>query len=204
MTFELLTMTKCRALDVRVLAKKDRKPGDLPGMQMLLRADLPAAVLAMFDGFLPGVLLRKATTQGALDGMESYELTNIGEHVKRMAWDYAQTGCTVTIDQGLGASSNLNLADCKMHSVLITPKPGSVQVQWCIDAPALSTETRGKLTDLKATELELTLAGPEVSDDAQAGWPFPKGGASDREAPPQSVTTEKPAAKAKRGAAAAH
>jgi hypothetical protein len=167
--FTLDTMTKCRALDVRVLAQKDRKPGDMPGMQLLLRADLPAAVLAMFDGFLPGMLFRKAgAAQGALEGIEAYELTKIGEHVKRMAWDYEQTGCEIVIDQGLGGGSNIRLEDCKVHRVSITPRQGSsVQVQFCVDAPALSTDTRGKLTDLKATELELTLAGPDVADDAQ-------------------------------------
>jgi hypothetical protein len=167
--FTLETMTKCRVLDVRVLAKKDRKPGDLPGMQMLLRADLPAAVLSMFDGYLPGMLFRKAgAAQGNLDGIEAYELTKIGEHVKRMAWDYAQTGCDIVVDQGLGGPRNITLGDCKVHRVTLTPRQGSsVQVQFCVDAPALSTETRGKLTDLKATDVELTLDGPEIAEDAQ-------------------------------------
>jgi hypothetical protein len=191
--FELESMTKVRVLDVRVLAKKDRKPGDLPGMQMLLRADLPMSMLALFDGYLPGMLFRKSDAQGALDGMESYELTKIGEHVQRMAWQYEQTGCEVVIDQGMGGRSNITLSDCKVHRVTFTPRQGSVLVQWCVDAPALSTETRGRLTDLKASDIELTLAGPEVAEEAQQDiepkpkskgrrskdgtWPFPKDGA---------------------------
>lgn len=204
--FTLESMTKVRVLDVRVLAKKDRKPDQPPGVQLLLSATMSCGILAMFDGYLPGMLFRKA--EGELDGMEGSELTQIGEKVKRLAWQYEQTGCEVTIDFGTGGTRNLVLSDCKVHRLLFSPRQGgSVLVQWCVDAPALSDETRGKLTGLKATETELTLHGPEVADDKQQrldtdpnaapadkpkrgkgaktdrgdgkpdGWPFPEGGA---------------------------
>lgn len=170
MAFELLTPTKVKCLDVRVLSKKDRQPGDDPGAQLLLSASLSPAVLAMFDGFLPGMLYRKASgaKQGDLTGMEGEELTAIGDHVKRLTWAYEQTGCEVEIDLGLGGPSNIALADCKAHRVSFAPKQGgSVLVQWTIDAPALSDATRGRLTGLKSTEITMTLRGPTVDDVQQ-------------------------------------
>lgn len=198
MTFELQdAKTKC--LDVRVLSRKDRKPDEPAGAQLLLAATLSAGVLAMFDGFLPGMLFRKSSgaKQAAIDGMEGDELTTIGDHVKRLGWVYEQTGVSVEIDLGLGGPSNLQLEDCKAHRVSFAPKQGgSVLVQWTIDAPALSDATRGRLTGLKSTEIQLTMRGPEVdgaqqeieppakkSAKAKRGgeegtWPFPKGGAA--------------------------
>ncbi len=169
--FELESMTKVKVLDVRVLARKDRKPEEAPGAQMLLRATLAADALSCFDGFLSAMLYRKADgpKQSALDGLEPVTLTAIGSHVQRMPWLYEQTGCTVVIDRGMGGRrSNLELTDCKVHRVLIAPRDGgSVVLQWTVDAPGVSDDVRGKLTGLKATEVELTIAGPDPADEPQ-------------------------------------
>lgn len=191
MAFELREKTTVKVQDVRILASKDRQPDEPPGAQLLLQADLPVSALAMFDGFLPGMLYRKAGSgqQGKLDGLEGMELTSIGEHVKRMPWAYEQTGCAVSI---LRATSTLDLDDCNIHGVNFQPqKNGGVRVQWKVDAPALTDATRGTLTSLKATEIDLTFTGPEVDDSQNGipgtegtdpdkvpagGWPFPKKG----------------------------
>lgn len=199
MAFEMQNPTKAKVLDVRTLAAKDRKPDEPPGAQLLLQADLPVDTLAMFDGFLPAVLYRKAgsSQQGKLEGLEGLELTSIGEHVKRMPWAYEQTGCKVTIHR---ATTALALEECKVHRVNFAPqKNGGVRVQWTIDAPALSDAVRGKITGMKSTEIELTLTGPEVDEqqqkipgtegtdpnkppagadrgDGKGPWPFPNSG----------------------------
>lgn len=181
MAFELETMTKARVLDVRTLASKDRKPDEPPGAQLLLQAIMPSDALSMFDGFLLGMLFRKGkgSQQGKLEGMEGMELTAIGEHVKRMPWQYEQTGCTIEIDRGLGGRrSNIELDDCKVHRVSFAPQQGGgVKVQWTVDAPGQSDDVRGKLTGLKATDIELTIALPEVSqeeiDDGDDKLPVP-------------------------------
>lgn len=164
MPFELEQMTKVRVLDVRVLSKKDRKPGDPAGLQLLLRASLSADALTMFDGAMKGQFYRRqAGPQGALDGMEGMELTPFASHVKRLPWEYEQTGCAVVIDHGTGGKSNIVLSDCKTHRVSISPQQGgSAVVQWAVDAPALSNATRGTVTDLKSTDIEMTLTAPEV------------------------------------------
>lgn len=170
MAFELESLTKVRVLDVRTLSAKDRKPGDPVGSQLLLRTTLSSGALAMFDGFLPGVFYRKPVNkkQGEIEGVESAELTQIGEHVKRWSWQYEQTGCAALIDFGTGGPSNIELGDCKVHRVSLAPRQGgSVDVQWTIDAPALSDTTRGTLTGLKSTDIHMTLSGPEVHDDGQ-------------------------------------
>lgn len=189
MAFELTTTTRAKVLDVRTLSRKNRGPDELPGAQLLLSADLPVETLAMFDGFLPGMLYRKAGggSQGKLEGLEGVELTAIGEHVKRMPWAYEQTGCRVTIQR---ATSAISLEDCLVHRVRFEPqKNGGVRVQWTVDAPALSDAERGQLTGMKSTEIEMTLTGPEVDESQQGipgtegtdpnkapkgGWPFPK------------------------------
>lgn len=168
--FELEEMTAVRVLDVRTLAKKDRPPNEPAGAQLLLSALLSPGALTMFDGYLPGTLYRKANgsaAQGSLDGIEGAELTSIGEHVKRMPWEYEQTGCTVTIDRGLGGrSSNIVLSDCKVHRVSFAPQQGgSVKVQWAIDALSLEDNVRGKLTGLKSTDIAMLLEPPEVVQD---------------------------------------
>lgn len=199
--FELETLTKTRVLDVRVLASKDRKPDEPPGAQLLLQATLGSGVLAMFDGFLPGMLYRKAQgkKQGELDGLDTAELTSVGEHVKRLPWVYEQTGNTITIDLGIGGKSNIVLDDVKVHRVSLRPEQKGVVIQWTADVPGLNDITRGKLTGLKATDVQMLLAGPEVGDEEQqelpeakapaaakktvakpgkedGAWPFPKGG----------------------------
>lgn len=171
--FQLSTLTKCRVLDVRVLSQKDRKPDEQPGAQLLLQATLGAGILAMFDGFLPGMLYRKsqAKKQGELDGLESAELTSVGEHVKRLPWQYEQTGCTLTIDLGMGGKSNIVLEDVKVHRVSLRPETKGVVIQWTCDAPGLNDTTRGKLTGLKSTDVQLLMVGPEVEDDGQEQIP---------------------------------
>ncbi len=176
--FELPSPTKAKVLDVRTLSRKDRKPDELPGMQLLLRATLHGSSLSMFDDTLRDFLFRKAEQkQGALDGMESAELSAVGEHVKRLPWHYEQTGCLTTIHW---ATTTLPLADCKAHKVQISPRPGdSYEVQWTVDALGLSDATRGKLSGLKSTEIDLTMVGPEVAQQPliDAGLPEkrPKG-----------------------------
>lgn len=170
--FELTTNTKVKVLDVRTLSHKDRKPDELPGAQLLLSANLSSDVLAMFDGLLPSMLYQKAggAKQGALEGMKGQELTAIGEHVKRLPWQYEQTGCQVTVHW---ATTTLPLDDCKAHRVLISPREGGgCVVQWTVDAPGLSDATRGKLTGLKSTEIDITMTGPEAQQqDIEAAGP---------------------------------
>lgn len=193
MPFELPNKTKVRVLDVRTLAAKDRKPDEPPGAQLLLQATLPVDSLTMFDGFLPGMLYRRAggSAQSALDGLEGSELTSIGEHVKRIPWAYEQTGIEIEVDRGLGGKRNLTLDDCRMHGVVLMPQQaGSVKTQWKIDAPALSDDIRGKLTGLKATEIEMLLLLPVV-DESQQQIPGTAGTDPNKApaVPPEDATT---------------
>lgn len=167
MAFELEYPVPVKVLDVRVLTSKDRKSDEPPGAQLLLQATLPSDILSTVDPTLAGTLYRKAGSarQGSLEGIEGVELSNIGEHVKRLAWDYKQTGCELEIDYGTGGKSNIVLTDCTVHHLLISPRQGgSVIVQWTIDSPGLTDGTRGKLTGLKSTESQMLLTAPKVSD----------------------------------------
>jgi hypothetical protein len=179
MPFDLETMTTVRILDVRTLASKDRKPDEPPGAQLLVQANMQISELAMFDPALPAMLSRKAPTegkkQGALEGIEVLELTEIGAHMKRIPWIYDATGVTVEIDRGLGGASNLVLHDCTVHRVSFQPEKGvSAKVQWTIDAPGQSDTVRGKLTGMKATDMPITQVGPDVEGQQDLAAPSPR------------------------------
>lgn len=170
MPFELESMSSVKVLDVRVLATKDRAPDDPPGAQLLLQATLGADALTMFDGTLKGQLYRRMAQpqQGALEGLESLELSSFGKHVKRLRWEYEQTGCEVEIDHGLGGTRNIVLEDCKVHRVLISPREGgSAVVQWTVDAPGLADAVWSKLPGLKATEVQMTMTAPDLATEPQ-------------------------------------
>lgn len=47
------------------------------------------------------------------------------------------------------------------------PQEGSAIVQWTVDAPALSDTTRGRLTGLKSTDIQMTQTAP-VAEDSQS------------------------------------
>lgn len=205
--FQLESLTTVRVLDVRTLASKDRKPDELPGAQLLLQATLGAGVLAMFDGFLPGMLYRRPSTktQGELDGIETAELTAIGEHVKRVPWVYEQTGCEITIDFGLGGGSNLVLSDVKVHRVSMRPEQNGVVLQWTADALGLNDTTRGRLTGLKRTDVKMLLTGPEVDPQEDIEGTANKGqrGANGAKPKPAAPAAAPAAAQTPEGALAA-
>lgn len=205
--FELRSATKVKVLNVGTLVTKDRKVDELPGAQLSLRMLLPAASMAMFDGRWPSILSEKASSavQGSLDGMEGSEPTTLAKYLKKTSLDYSQTGCAIVIDRGLGRkNSNIELDDVTVHSVSFkAPASGGVELTCKIDAPALTDATRGTLSGLKATEIDMTLTGPVVDDSQQqipgtegtdpdakpkGGWPFPKKAAKD--ADPASDATE--------------
>lgn len=175
--FELRTATKVKVLNVGTLVTKDRKIDEMPGAQLTLQMLLPAAAMAMFDGRWPGVLTDVASTkpQGQLEGIEREEPTTLAQHVKRIPLDYKQTGCAINIDRGLGGKRSLVLDDATVHSVSFQPQQsGGVKLNCKIDAPALTDATRGTLSGLKATEIELVLTGPVV-DESQACLPGTEG-----------------------------
>lgn len=165
---EFESLTKVKVQDVRVLSAKDRKPDDPPGAQLLLSATLSADALTMLDGSLKSLLYARSNAkQGEFEGMEGMALTSFAEHVRRLAWEYEQTGCELTIDFGMGGTSTIVLPDCKVHRVSIQPKEGgSVVLQWTVDAPGLQASTWAKLPALKATEIQMLLAPPSPADDA--------------------------------------
>lgn len=192
--FELRTTSKVKVLNIGTLVTKDRAVDELPGAQLSLRMLLPAAAMAMFDGRWPAILSEKAANavQGALDGMEGAEPTTLAKHLKKTSLDYFQTGCTVIIDRGIGRkNSNIELDDVTVHSVSFkAPDSGGVELTCKIDAPALTDATRGTLSGLKATEIEMTLTGPVV-DERQQQIPGTAGTDPNKApaVPPEDATT---------------
>jgi hypothetical protein len=72
------------------------------------------------------------------------------------------------------------LEDVKVHRVSMRPEQTGVVLQWTADAPGLNDATRGKLTGLKSTDIQMTLRGPELAVGGQGQIP---GTAKDAAAP---------------------
>lgn len=208
-TFELSTNTKAKITDVVVLSQKNREPNDNPGAQLAISMLLPNAELAMLDGALKSFLYTKSAAsspspQGTLDGVDPVSdtpnLTTIGKRVGKLHWDIELTGYTLTIDQGLGGASNIEIGDCEVARFRLVPQEGgTVVVDFQIESPDVAANTFGRLATLKNREVEIILLPPEIaqSDIADpaprtgsahqpdSAWPF-----KDSEAP-AALTPEK-------------
>jgi hypothetical protein len=138
-------------------------------------AVLPNTILDVLDpsGNLRAALYRQASAaekakrkQGSLDGVEeATELTETGVAIGTLPWSQEQTGCTLTIEHGLGGKSNLILKDgtSKTKKVALQ-EGGSVKVYAQFHAPTdhFSDEVLGKLHRLHQKEVKLLLEGPKV------------------------------------------
>ena len=192
--FHIETMAKAKLTDVEVLSQKNREPDDNPGAKLTLEMEMASSMLALFDGSLRSFLLTKAPgAQGEIDGVEGEQLSTIGAKIGAFAWDLEISGYTLTIDNGLGGKSNLEVVDCSASGFRITPKPNGFVVKFHVESEDISEAMFGKLAKLKSRDMLITLDPPEVAQqplkglpdgktskaklDASGRSPFPKGGA---------------------------
>jgi len=182
----LSTPVKHKLTDLGVLSSKNRKPDENPGAQLSLEATLPLDVAELM---FPGVRLfyeAKAAKQGALDGMALEQLTALGEKVGWIVWNKDHSAHTVTIDFGIGGTSNPVISDCRLHRFRFRPEEGSIFVKYVAESPDVSEALFGKLAKLKSCDVQLLIAPPEISqqeiDDPVKAAPTHKPGAAERAA----------------------
>ncbi len=171
-TFELTTNTKAKLTDVVVLSQKNREPNDNPGAQLAFSLLLPNHELTMLDGALRSFLYTKSAAsstspQGMLEGVEPVSnmpnLTTIGKRVGKLHWDIELTGYTLTIDQGMGGASNIEIGDCEVSKFRLLPQEGgTVAIDFQLESPDVAANTFGRLATLKNREVEILLLPPEV------------------------------------------
>lgn len=198
------------------LGQKDLRAAAL----ITLEHTLPNTALEMFDGELreifygPGSPGEKNRKQSKFEGMDMVQdrpaLTPTGQALATLNWGKEQTGCTLTIDQGVGDShTNLVLKDGTVKDTKVSLlEGGAVKVRYKYHAPVdhLSAAQLGQLHLLHQRDVKVILLGPQVDEqkdieDGQAGeqtgdsdaWPFPNSGHADKDGAPA------PKAKGRRG-----
>ena len=212
MAFELTEMRKAKLIDVVVLSQKNRQPDENPGAKLTVEMDLPSDQLVMFDGSLRSFLFTKNNGgQATIEGTASESLSPAGGKLGVLRWNQEQTGCTLTVDHGMGGRSNLAISDCTVSQWRMKPKDGGSFTLKCnIESADVSEAAFGRLAKLKSCEIQITLEGPEVvqrdieqpttparnrkgagKDNVQKGpWPF--GDKGDKNAPAtDDLTPEK-------------
>lgn len=166
--FTIPTMTAVTITSVNVRSElhgEDRVPAVDIGMKLSARND----VLSEFDGALRSMLYQKvpkghAASQGELDGVEPVSdlpmlrSTNLQQPLRLKS---ELVGCTLTIDRGLGGSSNIVVSGCKVNHVRVDCKEGgSVDLMFRVQAANLTGDVIGKLAPLLGCETHVTLHPP--------------------------------------------
>lgn len=170
-----------------------------------LEHTLPNTALEMFDGELreifygPGSPGEKGRKQSKFEGMDMVQdrpaLTATGQALATLNWVKEQTGCTLTIDQGVGdGRANLTLKDGTVKDTKVSLlEGGALKVRYKFHAPVdhLSAAQLGQLHLLHQHDVKVTLLGPQV-DDSQTD-------VEDDEQPGAEAGSTPPATKGRRG-----
>lgn len=223
MTFQILTPTKAKLDDVRVLSQKNRQPDENPGVQLPMSMKLSNHILLSIDpalkpflftkapgGTEPTATKRKDNSTGTLDGVEPVtdlpKLSGIGSHVKSLPWGGELTALKMMLSF---ATTNMLLDDCRIHRMRIKPQDGgTVELKFVLDAPNASETVFAKLAKYKSREIDVTVEQHEVAqldiedDDGPVSEPR-KPGAAERAAagaPPATKHKEPTKAEARQTA----
>lgn len=195
-TFELVSATKAKLQDVRILSQKNRPPDSNPGVALSFSAELPNTMLVMFDpSMLTNLYYRSEATEEEPDlpGVPPSlpNLTPFGLHIGRFNWKRIFTGYETTFDYGVGGErSNIVLDDGKVDDIHIHPKEGGTFIlQWKVEINDVDGIVFSKVAMLKAREVHV-LMKPQVVEPSQVtdpaadvAWPFPNPPKSDDSAP---------------------
>jgi hypothetical protein len=166
--FELRTNTPLHVVNVKPRRERHGED-DVPAVDLKLRWEAPNDVLSLFDGHLLYALYRGGDAPEApeLDGVEPISALPFLRFPKMLPikWDEEQTGCTLTIDHGMGGKSNMKLQDCKVnHFRLDCKEGGTVIVEFRVQTNKADEKQMGRLCSLIGQDIEATFAPPEIAD----------------------------------------
>ncbi len=208
-SFEMLTATKSKLTDVKVLSQKNRAPDDNPGVKLTFETLLSNHELAQLDGYLKGFLFTKngpespKAKQDTLVGVEPVSdlpnLTTIGAKCGWIRWDQEFTGYSLKIILGTGSErSNIEVADCIVSGIRIQAQEGgSFKARYNVESPNVTEQQFGKLAKLKSRDVEKKMVAPDVQQDglddappdghvgprnSDGPWPFGDNGDKNRPA----------------------
>lgn len=164
--FALVGKTKVKLTNITPLALKKGQKDLTPAVAIRVKYRAPSTVLDMFDGSLRGFLFKKPSApakQQAIEGVSPVsELTEAALALGAFNWGYEQTGCTFVIYRGVTGDKDVQLKDCTVKKVKITPHEGdAVDIEATVHAADLDEETMGAIAVLKQHEVEVELTLPE-------------------------------------------
>lgn len=176
--YRLTTPTKARLHEIKNKRIKLGQKGSKDGITINYMTVQSNTFLDVLDpsGGLRKALYRQASAaekakikpQAGLEGMEvtdTPELTEAGKAIGAMPWVQEQTGCTFTIDYGVGGKSNLTVREATSTTQKVTlQEGGSVKVYAQIHGATdyMSDEQFGKLHRLHQSDPKVTLVGPQL------------------------------------------
>jgi hypothetical protein len=174
--FQLDQPTRVKMRQVADKAIKVGQKDTKPAVILTLVARLPNSALDMFDPALRTLLYSKAAVsektrkQAQIEGVDAVSdtpaLTNTGSNLATLGWGQELTGCTLTIDYGVGDErSNIKLRDGVAKGWKITLEDGgAIKVVYHFHAPVdtLSAEQLGKLHLLHQRDVKITMSGPTL------------------------------------------
>lgn len=165
--FDLPSLTTVTVSNVNV---RSELHGDdhVPAVDLSLKLAAPNTILSEFDGHLRSMLYRAADA-GEVQGQQEIEGTEVSDlpilrtacidMPIRLANEYA--GYTLTIDRGLGGSSNITLQGCAVNKLRADCKQGgTVELTMRVQASGLDEATLGRLAMLIGCETQITLMAP--------------------------------------------
>lgn len=174
--FELKKSTKAKLHKTDDKSIKMGQTDTRPAVILNLSVVLPNTALDMFGAGLREMLYGTGSAgagkgkQVELEGVEPVtdrpSLSMIGSRMRAWSWSEEQSGCTTTVDYGLGDDkANILLKDGTTKDFRVTlQEPGAIKVQFRVHAPVehLSAEQVGRLHLMHQRDVKVTLVGPKV------------------------------------------
>lgn len=122
--FEITTAQPVKLTNYNPRAEKHGKQA-MPAADLMLEAAMPATALDSLQHGLREALYKEAEDQADLVEPDRNALTaRRFQKMQPFAWGWEGKGYTLEIDYGLGGDSNIQLDDCTVKDVRISPQEG--------------------------------------------------------------------------------
>lgn len=196
--FELIGKRKAKILEVQPQQQKLGQTDMRPACLVRFKVSAGNEILNQFSAKLRTFLFEKSTkptTQQTLEGVAPVSdlngLTDEGQRIGDISWEFEQSGCKLVIHQGATGLANIKLKDVTVDKVKFENHDGGqVDVSFNAYAADLDADTIGAIGVLTRHEVDIELEGPKVAKQQKSLVPEGEG-----LTPLKALEKGKPAAK---------
>lgn len=171
MRISFIPKTKAKVIDLKALAPKQGQKDLSNAARIRLLIKAPNSSLDMLDKKARAWLYEKGNVkQNQLEAVEvvsdTPSLSNIAIMVGDLNWAGEQTGCKLTIHQGVTGDQTIRLKDGIVNKVKTSHKEGGT-IEWTLDyyTTDVDAETYGALCMLIKREVDIELEASEVFEN---------------------------------------